>query len=31
VQLEVLRSEELKTYSPSSSVYSADLLLVGWL
>jgi len=31
VRLEVLRSEELKTYSPSSSVYSADLLLVGWL
>lgn len=31
VRLEVLRSEELKTYSPSSSVYSADLLLAGWL
>jgi len=31
VNLEVLRSEELKTYSPSSSVYSADLLLSGWL
>jgi len=31
VQIEVMRSEELKTYSPSSSVYSADLLLVGWL
>ncbi len=31
VRLEVLRCEELKTYSPSASVYSADLLLAGWL
>jgi len=31
VEIEVLRSEELKTYSPSSSVFSADLLLSGWL
>jgi len=30
VRIEVLRSEELKTYSPSASVFSADLLLVGW-
>jgi tRNA (guanine37-N1)-methyltransferase len=31
VVLTVLRSEELKTYSPSASVFSADLMLVGWL
>ena len=31
VELKVLRSEELKTYSPTASVFSADLLLVGWL
>ena len=31
VEVKVLRSEELKTYSPSSSVFSADLLLAGWL
>ncbi len=31
VELEVLRSEELKTYSPTASVFSADLLLAGWL
>jgi tRNA (guanine37-N1)-methyltransferase len=31
VELKVIRSEELKTYSPSASVFSADLLLVGWL
>ncbi|MCX6650642.1 MAG: class I SAM-dependent methyltransferase family protein [Methanomassiliicoccales archaeon] len=30
VELKVLRSEELKTYSPSASVFSADLLLAGW-
>jgi len=31
VELQVLRSEELKTYSPSASVFSADLMLFGWL
>lgn len=31
VELEVLRSEELRTYSPTASVFSADLRLVGWL
>ncbi|HUT27419.1 MAG TPA: class I SAM-dependent methyltransferase family protein [Methanomassiliicoccales archaeon] len=31
VEVQVLRSEELKTYSPSASVFSADLLLIGWL
>jgi tRNA (guanine37-N1)-methyltransferase len=31
VELKVLRSEELKTYSPSASVFSIDLTLVGWL
>jgi tRNA (guanine37-N1)-methyltransferase len=30
VRIEVLRSEELKTYSPSASVFSADLRLTGW-
>lgn len=30
MELQVLRSEELKTYSPSASVFSADLLLAGW-
>ena len=29
VEMQVLRSEELKTYSPSASVFSADLLLTG--
>jgi len=31
VRLEVLRGEELRTYSPTASVFSADLLLSGWL
>jgi tRNA (guanine37-N1)-methyltransferase len=30
VRVAVLRQEELKTYSPSMSVFSADLVLVDW-
>jgi len=30
VRLEVVRLEELKSYSPSMSVFSADLLLADW-
>jgi len=30
VMITVLRSEELKTYSPSMSVFSADIGLVDW-
>ena len=30
VNITVLRSEELKTYSPSMSVFSADIGLVDW-
>jgi len=30
VKVEIVRMEELKTYSPSSSVFSIDLKLLGW-
>ncbi|MFA5312426.1 MAG: class I SAM-dependent methyltransferase family protein [Methanomassiliicoccales archaeon] len=30
VNIEVVRHEELKTYSPTSSVFSIDLRLLGW-
>ncbi|MCE5297014.1 MAG: class I SAM-dependent methyltransferase family protein [Euryarchaeota archaeon] len=30
VSVEILRREELKTYSPTSSVFSIDLRLLGW-
>jgi tRNA (guanine37-N1)-methyltransferase len=30
VRLEVARREELKTYSPSMSVYALDLVLADW-